>query len=148
MLPLRPGCIIKAEIEDPNGYKKKRPAVIASEVAEYEHVLIVVFAITGKFSYPIPPKEILLPADPDGRLGTHVKKDCVVACWWPNVIRRSDIVQSYGKRPGLPGGRARGGWKTAAKGVTSSSRSLYFERRRSARRWSRRRAFSRDSSRR
>ncbi len=97
MLPLRPGCIIKAEIEDRNGYKKKRPAVIASEVPEDEHGLIVVFAITGKFSYPIPPKEILLPADPDGRVGTHVEKDCVVACWWPNVIRRSDIVQSYGE---------------------------------------------------
>ena len=38
------------------------------------------------------------------------------------------------KRPGLPGVRAWGDWKRAVRAVPSSSRVLYFERRRSARR--------------
>ncbi len=97
MLPLRPGCIIEAEIKDLNGYKKKRPAVIVSEIPENEHGLIVFLAITGKFTSPQPPNEILLPADPDGKLGTYMKKDCVVACWWADVIRRSDILKCYGE---------------------------------------------------
>ena len=97
MLPLRPGCIIKAEIKDRNGYKKKRPAVIVSEIPENEDGLIVVFAITGKIASPRPPNEIPLPADPDGKLGTYMKKDCVVACWWPDVIRRGDILKCYGE---------------------------------------------------
>lgn len=97
MSSLRPGRIIKAEILDGNGHKKKRPAVIASQVPANEDGQIIVFAITGKFCYPLPPKEIFLQADPDGKLSTFVKKDCVVACWWPNVIRRSDILGTYGE---------------------------------------------------
>ena len=97
MLPLRPGCIIEAEIVDLNGHKKKRPAVIASEIPENEDGPIVVFAITGKFKSPQQPNEIPLSAHPDGKLGTHMKKDCVVACWWPNVICRSDILDRYGE---------------------------------------------------
>ena len=94
---LRPGRIIKAEIVDPNGFEKKRLAVIASQVPANDDGFIVVFAITSQFTVPVPPMEIFLQADPEGKSGTLMKKDCVVACWWPRVIRRSDILECYGE---------------------------------------------------
>ena len=48
--------------------------------------------------------------------------------------RRRNEPDDQRKRPGLPGGRTWGDRKTAARAVTSSSRVIYFERRRSSRR--------------
>jgi len=74
-----------------------RPAVIASPIPPEPDGPIVVFAITGKYETPTPPDEILLPADPDGKLGTFVKKDCVVACWWANVVKKSEVGDPVGE---------------------------------------------------
>lgn len=99
MLPLRPGRIIIANIEDKNGNLKRRPAVIASPVPDDEDGPLVVFAITSKFENPTPPNEIPLSADPDGKQGTFLMKDSVVACHWPNRIKKSDIVRVGGELP-------------------------------------------------
>ena len=65
---------------------------------------------------------------PVGRPGFRTKEVTLVT-----TLLEADLYPLC-KRPGLPGGRAWGDRKTAARAVTSSSRVLYFERRRSARR--------------
>lgn len=94
---LRPGRIIWAEIPDRNGHKKERPAVIAEPVPADEDGEFAVFAITTKPQDPAIPKEIPIRADPNGKFGTLLKKHCVVACWWPVVIKRSDIRDISGE---------------------------------------------------
>jgi hypothetical protein len=94
---LRPGRIIWAAITDPNGHTKERPAEIAEPVPPDEDGEFVVLAITTKRKDPAAPNEIPIPADPDGKLGTLLKKDCVVACWWPNIIKKRDIRRVGGE---------------------------------------------------
>jgi mRNA-degrading endonuclease toxin of MazEF toxin-antitoxin module len=94
---LRPGRIIWAEIEDANGHKKERPAVIAEPVPSDEDGEFVVFAITTKRKEPVTPSEIPISADLEGKLGTFLKRDCVVACWWPNILKKSQIRRTSGE---------------------------------------------------
>lgn len=62
---------------------------------------IVLFAISTKYPDPLPPDQVLLPADPAGT-STFLERDCVVVCRWVEVIEAADIVRFAGKVPVNP----------------------------------------------
>lgn len=100
MVPLYPGCIIRADMTDRNGYPKNRPAVILTPTAEIEKGSpIIIFAISSKIKHPLPSNQVPLPADPDGTVGTGLDKDSVAVCNWAETISRSDITRIVGRVP-------------------------------------------------
>lgn len=100
MSRLEPGRIIRAWVKDHSGHEKRRPAVVmtsASDIALGRPVFA--FAISTKFTRPIPPNQVFLPADPNGVHGTLLEKDCVAVCDWHVVIDQGDILKVAGKVP-------------------------------------------------
>jgi PemK-like, MazF-like toxin of type II toxin-antitoxin system len=97
---LEPGRIISAWVKDHNGHEKRRPAVVMTPMSDIASGRpVFAFAISTKFTQPLPPNQVFLPADPDGVQGTLLEKDSVAVCDWHVVVDQGDILKVAGKVP-------------------------------------------------
>jgi hypothetical protein len=99
---LRPelGSVIWAELADPNGFLKVRPAVIVSPTADIlagQPVRVV--AITTRLPNPLPPDHVLLPWDPRGRARSGLRRRCAAVTTWLAEIPVISVRQVVGVLP-------------------------------------------------
>jgi hypothetical protein len=94
------GSVVGAEIADPNGYRKVRPAVIVtptSEIAPTKSVHLV--AITTRLPDSLPEDYVLLPWDPQGKSRSGLRRKCAAVASWQVVIPVEDVQLVVGVLP-------------------------------------------------
>jgi len=97
---LQLGSVIWAEIEDPNGHRKVRPAVIVSPSEDIESGKPVrLVAITTRLTTPLPVDYVLLPWDPQGTARSGLRRKCAAVASWQAVISASDVQSVVGLLP-------------------------------------------------
>jgi len=88
------GSVVWAELEDANGFRKTRPAVVmtaSADIAAGKPVRVV--AITTRLPKPLPDDHVLLPWDPQGKARSGLRRPCVaVASWHAEVSANVQIV--------------------------------------------------------
>jgi mRNA-degrading endonuclease toxin of MazEF toxin-antitoxin module len=94
------GRIVWAEISDPNGIRKLRPAVI---VTPTDQIVaggpLTVVAITSRLSEQLPADHVLLPWHPQRHARTGLNRRCAAVCTWLATISESDINDFAGIVP-------------------------------------------------
>ncbi len=80
MTPARPprlGSVVWAELEDANGYRKVRPAVVVTPTGDITAGRAVrVVAITTRLQNPLPDDHVLLPWDRQGKARSGLRRRC------------------------------------------------------------------------
>jgi hypothetical protein len=95
-----PGSVVWAELEDANGFRKLRPAVVisaATDIAAGNPAVLV--AITTQLPDPLPDTHVLLPWDPKGRARSGLRRKCAAVATWTEKRPISDIQQIVGFIP-------------------------------------------------
>ncbi len=97
---LTAGRIVWAEVADPNGIRKLRPAIIlrAPDPVAAGGPLDVV-AVTSRLTSPLPEDHVLLPWDPRGHPRTGLNRRSAAVCTWLAQIVESDIRDEAGLVP-------------------------------------------------
>lgn len=100
-LPLELGRIVWAEIADPNGHVKLRPAVIvhtgkSSDASNLLHVV----AVTSRIPDPLPTMYVLLPWHPQRHPRTGLLKKSAAVCNWLSMITPAAVRDIAGVVPG------------------------------------------------
>ncbi|MCH7751880.1 MAG: type II toxin-antitoxin system PemK/MazF family toxin [Planctomycetes bacterium] len=92
------GCIVRAEVRDPQGGNPKiRPLVIVTATEEITACDTVVgTAITSVFSEPLQVDEVALPWHASGFARTSLTKPCVAKCSWLCEIAKGRIIETKG----------------------------------------------------
>lgn len=94
--PLRCGQIIWTEMDDANGIRKARPAVIVTPDERISAAgPLDVVAITSRLADPLPDDHVLLPWHRQGHPRTGLNRKCAAVCSWVARIDVNDI-QSVG----------------------------------------------------
>jgi mRNA-degrading endonuclease toxin of MazEF toxin-antitoxin module len=94
------GSVVWAELEDANGYRKVRPAVIISATADIAaDNLLRVAAITTRLLTPLPADYVLLPWDRQGKARSGLRRQCAAVAGWLAAIPASDVRQVVGVLP-------------------------------------------------
>jgi mRNA interferase MazF len=97
---LTTGRVVWAEIADPNGIRKMRPAVIVTPTdrltptAPFDAV-----AISSRLNDPLPDDHVLLPWHAQGHPRTGLNRRCAAVCTWVAQIMDSDIQDLAGIIP-------------------------------------------------
>jgi hypothetical protein len=94
------GSIVSVTMTDRNGHSKVRPAVVVTrnvDVAAGRPIIVV--AISGTFSEPLPPEWVPAPWAAGGHPRTKLHRPSVAVCDWQEVGSRSDIVAVTGFMP-------------------------------------------------
>jgi hypothetical protein len=92
------GRIVWAEIADPNGIRKQRPAVIVSAADDADTLTVV--AVTSRVPEILPDDHVLLPWHPQGHPRTRLNRKSAAVCSWLSAIAASDILDVAGMVPG------------------------------------------------
>jgi mRNA-degrading endonuclease toxin of MazEF toxin-antitoxin module len=97
---LQLGSVVWAELEDANGFRKNRPAVVVTSSADIasEKALRVV-AITTRLEKPLPKDHLLLPWDPQGKARSGLRRKCAAVASWQAHIPVEDVKQVVGMLP-------------------------------------------------
>jgi mRNA-degrading endonuclease toxin of MazEF toxin-antitoxin module len=94
------GRIVWAQIADPNGIRKTRPAIIVSPA---EKIIASqpfdVVAVTSRMDFPLPEDYVLLPWHRQGHGRTGLNRKCAAVCSWLTQIVDSDISEVAGIVP-------------------------------------------------
>jgi hypothetical protein len=99
--PLQFGQIIWAEIADPNGIRKSRPAVILTPTDRIgPSTPIEVVAVTSSLPQPLPEDYVILPWHAQGHPRTGLNRKCAAVCNWLARILPGDIQSVAGFVPG------------------------------------------------
>lgn len=94
------GRIVWADVADPNGYRKLRPAVIVTPTAEMEPTRpIDVVAVTSRLEDPLPDAYVVLPWHAQGHPRTGLNRRCAAVCNWLARISDADIKDTGGIVP-------------------------------------------------
>jgi hypothetical protein len=98
--PPQIGNLIWTELEDANGFRKVRPAVIVTSTADIAagHKLRVV-AVTTSLPDPLPDDHILLPWDRQGKARSGLKRKCAAVTSWQADITKADVREIVGILP-------------------------------------------------
>src|SRR5690349_66310 len=94
--PRRPqlGSVVWAELQDANGYRKVRPAVVVTPTADIAAGQPVrLAAITTRLPPPLPADHVTLPWDRQGRARSGLRKRCAAVASWLAVVPLSDVSQ-------------------------------------------------------
>ena len=86
------GSVVWAELEDANGFRKTRPAVVVtatSDIATDKAIRVV--AITTRLSTPLPDDYVLLPWDRQGIARSGLRRRCAAVAGWLAEIPVSDV---------------------------------------------------------
>lgn len=94
------GSVVWAELEDTNGFRKVRPAVVVTSTADIVagrtlHVL----AITTRLPSPLPEDHVLLPWDPQGKARSGLRRKCAAVTTWQAAIAVGDVQEVVGSLP-------------------------------------------------
>ena len=92
--------MVWAELEDANGIRKVRPAVVVTATADIAAGKPVrVAAITTRLLAPLPDDHVLLPWDRQGKARSGLRRRCVAVASWQAVIPVGDVQQVVGVLP-------------------------------------------------
>jgi hypothetical protein len=92
--------VVWAELEDANGFRKVRPAVIVTATAAITAGKpIHVVAITTRLPQPLPIDHVLLPWDPEGKARSGLRRRCAAVASWQAEIALDDVQQVIGNLP-------------------------------------------------
>ena len=98
----RYGQIVRAEVKDRNGYRKKRPVVIltgSNEIA-WDEPIAVMAITTKKLGPPLPPNYVRLPsAGEPGSEITGLPEFSAAVSDWLDIIYPDQIKRVYGNVP-------------------------------------------------
>ena len=95
MSKLCQGRIVWTVVADRNGVCKKHPVVILTrtdEIVSSDELIGVVASHTAYLQQPRPHTYVELPHQPDGRVGTLLKKGTVAVCTWLAPVKKSDLT--------------------------------------------------------
>ena len=98
--PLVLGRIVWAEIADPNGIRKNRPAVIVTPTGRIAPGgSLEVVAVTSRLPKRLPDDHVPLPSHAQGHPRTMLNRRCAAVCTWIARIREEDIQDVGGLVP-------------------------------------------------
>lgn len=94
------GNVVWAELEDANGFRKVRPAVVVSATVDIAAGRPVrVAAITTRLTSPLPDDHVLLPWQPEGKVRTGLRRKCAAVATWLAEISIGDVQEVVGILP-------------------------------------------------
>jgi mRNA-degrading endonuclease toxin of MazEF toxin-antitoxin module len=94
------GSVVWAELEDANGFRKVRPAVVVTATATIAAGGTVrVLAITTRLPNPLPKDHVLLPWDRQGKARSGLRRKCAAVASWQAEIAVGDVKQVVGILP-------------------------------------------------
>jgi hypothetical protein len=94
------GSVVWAELEDANGFRKVRPAVVVTATANIVPAgTLRVLAITTRLANPLPDDHVLLPWDGRGIARTGLRRRCAAVARWQAEIPVSAVQQVIGILP-------------------------------------------------
>jgi mRNA-degrading endonuclease toxin of MazEF toxin-antitoxin module len=94
------GSVVWAELEDANGFRKVRPAVVVTATADIAAGKPVrVVAITTRLPTPLPADHVLLPWDRQGRARSGLRRRCAAVASWQAQIPVGDVREVVGILP-------------------------------------------------
>jgi mRNA interferase MazF len=97
---LTTGRIVWADIADPNGHRKLRPAVIVTPTNQLALSRpIDVVAVTSRLKDPLPDDHVLLPWHAQGHPRTGLNRRCAAVCTWLAQVSEGDIQDMAGMVP-------------------------------------------------
>jgi hypothetical protein len=94
------GSVVWAELEDANGFRKVRPAVVVTataDIAAGQSVRVV--AITTRLPTPLPEDHVLLPWHRQGKARSGLRRPCAAVAAWLAEIPLGDVQQVVGILP-------------------------------------------------
>jgi mRNA interferase MazF len=98
---LQLGSIVWAEVADPSGTRKLRPAIVVTPSERISDTSpLHVVAVTSRLSEPLPGDHVLLPWHPQGHPRTGLNRRCAAVCTWLVQIQPGDIRDIAGVTPG------------------------------------------------
>jgi hypothetical protein len=92
--------VVWVELEDANGFRKVRPAVVVSataDIAAGQPVRVV--AITTRLPNPLPDDHISLPWDRQGKARSGLRRKCAAVTTWLAEMPVRDVQQVVGILP-------------------------------------------------
>ena len=94
------GSVIWAELEDTNGIRKVRPAVVVSPTADIATGRPVrVVAVTTRLPSSLPDDHVMLPWDRQGKARTGLRRKSAAVASWQAEIQCGDVQQVVGILP-------------------------------------------------
>jgi PemK-like, MazF-like toxin of type II toxin-antitoxin system len=94
------GSVVWAELEDTNGFRKVRPAVVVTATADLAAGKPVrVVAITTWLPTPLPDDHILLPWDRQGKARSGLRRRCAAVASWQATSLAADVQKVVGILP-------------------------------------------------
>lgn len=93
------GSVVWASLEDANGFRKLRPAVVLTPSSQIAlGAMVRVAAVTTRVPSPLPEDHILLPWDAQGTARFGLRRKCAaVASWIAEAL--ADDLQVVGALP-------------------------------------------------
>lgn len=94
------GSVVWAEVADPNGFRKVRPAVVVTatdNITVAGRLLLV--AITTRLDSPLPDDHFLLPWDPQGKARSGLRRRCAAVASWQMEVAIDDVKDVVGILP-------------------------------------------------
>jgi hypothetical protein len=92
--------VVWAELEDTNGVRKVRPAVIVTptaDIAAGRPVRLV--AVTTRLPTPLPGDHVLLPWDRQGKARSGLRRRCAAVAVWQATVPVEAVQQVVGILP-------------------------------------------------
>ena len=97
---LQLGSVVWAELEDSNGFRKIRPAVVLSATADIAAGRPVhMVAITTRLASPLPEDYVMLPWHREGKVRSGLRRPCAAVATWQAEIKAGDVQQVVGILP-------------------------------------------------
>ena len=97
---LQLGSVVWAEVEDVNGFRKVRPAIVLTPPADIAAGRPVrVAAITTRLPTPLPDDHVLLPWDRQGKARSGLRRKCAAVASWLVEIGVDDVQEVVGILP-------------------------------------------------
>lgn len=89
----RLGSVVWASVEDAQGFRKRRPAVIVTPItgkaAAGQNVRVA--AVTTRLPDPLPEDHVLLPWDAHGTARSGLRRKCAAVASWLIEVRVDDL---------------------------------------------------------
>ena len=96
---LRRGRVIWASIRDHRGIPKDRPLIVLTPTDELPDEVFEVVVVTTTFADPPPEDHIPLPCQPQGRVGTQLRRRSAAVLTWIGEVHPDDVIRLYGDVP-------------------------------------------------
>jgi hypothetical protein len=94
------GSVVWAELEDANGFRKVRPAVVATVTADIvAGGTLRVLAITTRVPSSLPDDHVLLPWDRQGKARSGLRRRCAAVTSWQAEIPVGNVQEVVGILP-------------------------------------------------